>query len=113
MGLQLQGPDPENLSQAREFFERALALDPKNVEALVQTAMVDFHFAEYLFSEDRTSRLAAAETALLEAIRLAPEHAGAHFALGPVLCVAARAWEGIAACERPKLGRSPWSDWRF
>ena len=95
-----KGPTLENLSQARVFFERALALDPKNVEALVQTAMVDFHFAEYLFSEDRTSRLAGAEAALLEAIRLAPEHAGAHFALGPVLCVTGRAWEGIAACER-------------
>ncbi len=95
-----KGPTLENLSQARAFFERALALDPKNVEALVQTAMVDFHFAEYLFSEDRASRLAGAEAALLEAIRLAPEHAGAHFALGPVLCVTGRAWEGIAACER-------------
>ncbi len=95
-----KGPTLENLSQARAFFERALALDPKNVEALVQTAMVDFHFAEYLFSEDRTSRLAGAEAALLDAIRLAPEHAGAHFALGPVLCVTGRAWEGIAACER-------------
>ena len=95
-----RGPTLENLSQARAFFERALALDPKNVEALVQTAMVDFHFAEYLFSEDRTSRLVGAEAALLEAIQLAPEHAGAHFALGPVLCVTGRAWEGIAACER-------------
>ena len=64
-----RGPTLENLSQARAFFERALALDPKNVEALVQTAMVDFHFAEYLFSEDRTSRLVGAEAALLEAIR--------------------------------------------
>jgi TolB-like protein/Tfp pilus assembly protein PilF len=95
-----KGPTLENLSQARMFFERALALDPQNVEALVQTAVVDFQFAEYLFSEDRTSRLARAEAALLEAIRLAPDHAGAHLSLGPVLCVTGRGWEAIAECER-------------
>ena len=95
-----KGPTLENLSQARVFFERALALDPRNVEALVQTAVVDFQFAEYLFSEDRASRLARAEAALLEAIRLAPDHAGAHLSLGPVLCVTGRAWEAIAECER-------------
>jgi len=95
-----KGPTLENLSQARVFFERALALDPKNVEVLVETAIVDFQFAEYLFSEDRASRLARAEAALLEAIRLAPDHAGAHLSLGPVLCVTGRAWEAIAECER-------------
>ena len=29
------------MAQARGFFERALALDPGNIEALVGTAMVD------------------------------------------------------------------------
>ena len=36
------GPAPENMAQARGFYERALALEPGNVEALVGTAFVNF-----------------------------------------------------------------------
>jgi hypothetical protein len=36
-----KGPTSENMAQARSLFERALALDPKNVEALVGIANVD------------------------------------------------------------------------
>ena len=58
-----KGPTPENMAQARGFFERALALDPDNVDALVMRAMVDFFVAVYLLSEDRVARLAGAEAA--------------------------------------------------
>ena len=30
-----KGIDPDNVAQARSFFDRALAADPDNVEALV------------------------------------------------------------------------------
>ena len=95
-----RGPTPENLAQARACFEHALALDPDNVEALVKISMVDFQSAEFLFSDDRAGRLVAAEKASIRALRLAPEHARAHFSLGPVLCVTNRAEAGIAECER-------------
>jgi hypothetical protein len=36
-----KGLTPENLAQARGFYEHALALDPGNIEALVCTAGVD------------------------------------------------------------------------
>src|SRR5262249_2753847 len=36
------GRAPENMAQARGFYERALALEPGNVEALVGTAWVNF-----------------------------------------------------------------------
>ena len=36
-----KGTTPEYMAQARGFFERALALDPGNIEALVGTARVD------------------------------------------------------------------------
>ena len=95
-----KGPTSENLSRARGFFERALALDPSNVDALAMSAMVDFFVAVYLLSEDRAARLAAAEAASSKALSLAPEHALAHYCLGIVLGVTNRAEEGIAECER-------------
>ena len=54
MGFYFQGrasankrSTPENMAQARCFYERAaaLALDPGNVEALVGTAQVDAELA--------------------------------------------------------------------
>ncbi|HZZ21127.1 MAG TPA: adenylate/guanylate cyclase domain-containing protein [Roseiarcus sp.] len=95
-----KGPTSENLSEAGGFFERALALDPGNVDALVMKAMVDFFVAVYLFSEDRAARLSAAEAASIKALSLAPEHALAHHCLGMVLGVTNRPKDGIAECER-------------
>ena len=37
-----KGPTSENLSRAQSYFERALALDRDNVDALVMNAMTDF-----------------------------------------------------------------------
>jgi tetratricopeptide (TPR) repeat protein len=61
---------------------------------------VDFFVATYLFSDDGAARLAAAETALTKALSLAPNHAFAHYCLGVIFGVTARAEEGIAECER-------------
>jgi TolB-like protein len=36
-----KGPTPDHLARARSFFERALALDPESVEALVGLAYLD------------------------------------------------------------------------
>src|SRR6202008_3346211 len=38
-----KGSSPETNSRARTFFERSLALDPQNIEALVGSAIVDIH----------------------------------------------------------------------
>jgi TolB-like protein/class 3 adenylate cyclase/Flp pilus assembly protein TadD len=88
------------LANQRIFFEGALALDPGNADALARMAFVDFFVATYLFSDDGAARLAAAETALTKALSLAPNHAFAHYCLGVILGVTARAEEGIAECER-------------
>ena len=50
-----KGSTPENMAQARGFFEHALALDPSNIEALVGTAYVDLAFCQ-LFSDRRPAR---------------------------------------------------------
>jgi TolB-like protein len=36
-----KGPTPEHMTQARGFFERALALDPENIQAMVGVASFD------------------------------------------------------------------------
>ncbi len=100
MASGVRGPTGENMWKARAFFERALAIDPDNVAALVGIAYVDFFVAIYLYPEDRPARLASAEAAALKALSLAPDTAFAHLALGSVLGATNRPEQGIAECER-------------
>ena len=51
-------------------------------------------------TEDRFERLRSAETDVGKALRLRPDHAGAHCALGAVQILTLRADRGIAECER-------------
>jgi TolB-like protein len=94
------GRTPENMAQARGFYERALALEPGNVEALVGTALVDFGIGTNLLPDDRIERLTAAEAAVTKALSLAPNHPMAHCVLGLVKIFTNRAAQGIAECER-------------
>ena len=94
------GRIPENMARARGFYERALALEPGNVEALVGTALVDFGIGTNLLPDDRIERLTAAEAAVTKALSLAPNHPMAHGVLGLVKIFTNRAAQGIAECER-------------
>lgn len=94
-----EGLTNEHLAQARGFFERALALDPDCVEALVGSAIVDFNRGANFSIDDRAALLAAAEGALIKALSLAPQYAPAHMYLGAVHIFTARAAQGIAECE--------------
>ena len=51
-----KGWSPENLAQARGFLERALVLDPDNVEALVGIASVDAQLVAATFFVGRSCR---------------------------------------------------------
>jgi TolB-like protein len=90
---------PAHMKQARNFFDRALELDPDNVEALVGIAAVDTAIAGNFLADDARERFAAAETALVRALSLAPRHALAHMFLGCVKFCSNRAAQGIAECE--------------
>ncbi len=94
-----RGLSPEYMAQAREFFERALALDPENVDAMVGLATVAATLAGSFAIDDRAGQLAIAQTALTRALSIAPQHAGAHLALGAVQMFTNRAAQGIGECE--------------
>jgi tetratricopeptide (TPR) repeat protein len=94
-----KGYAPENMAQARCFYERALELDPGNIEALVGNAWVDAASIANFLSDDRSTRAAAAEAALTKVLLLAPNHAMAQYLLGAVHIYTNRAQEGIAKCE--------------
>ena len=109
-----KGWAPDYAAQARGFFERALALDPGNIEALAGTAMVDMMSGFIFTTDDRAPRFAAAEAALARVLSIAPNHAWAHYLLGFVLIHTGRVAQGIAECERalaldPNLAMAQWA----
>jgi TolB-like protein/class 3 adenylate cyclase/Flp pilus assembly protein TadD len=94
-----RGATPESNAQAQQFFERALLLDPCCVEALVGAAWVRLQAANILLSDSQNARLAA-ETTVLKALSLAPNHPEANRILGVVQIATNRVAQGIAQCER-------------
>jgi TolB-like protein/class 3 adenylate cyclase/tetratricopeptide (TPR) repeat protein len=95
-----KGITPNHLAQAGGFFERALALDPNNVEALIGAAGVEITLAGAYTTDDRAARLATARAALTKALSLAPGHALAHLCLGRLLIFSNHGHQAIAECER-------------
>ena len=95
-----KGLTPEYVEQADAFFERALALDPGNVEALVGMALVDTILAGNYLADNGNAKFAEAEAALTRALSMAPGHATAHLYLGVVQSYTNRAAQGIAECQR-------------
>src|ERR1700722_7705664 len=47
-----KGPTPDNVAQARSFFDRALTADPENVDALIGSARADVREAANFFATD-------------------------------------------------------------
>ena len=95
-----KGMTSEYMMQGRHFYERALALDPDNIDALVGTGRVDMTRASTSMVDNRDALLAAAEATLTKALSIAPRHALAHLFLGVVLMVTNRAAQGIRECEQ-------------
>ena len=95
-----KGSTPAYFGQARGFFERALALDLGNVEALVGTAEVDAGMTTSFLTDDPAAHFASAEAALTKALSLEPNNAEAHVLMGRIKNFTGRAAEGIAECER-------------
>jgi TolB-like protein/class 3 adenylate cyclase/Flp pilus assembly protein TadD len=94
-----RGMTPEYVAQARDFFGRALALDSRNIPALVCMATLEATIAGSFATDDRAARLAAAETMLNRALSMDPQDPAAHLTLGAVQMFTNRADQGIRECE--------------
>jgi TolB-like protein len=94
-----KGLTPDNVAQARSYFDRSLAADPDNIDSLIGSARADVYAGAASFLTDPTVALAAAETKLTKALSAVPDHARAHLFLGFVDIFTRRAEEGIAECE--------------
>ena len=94
-----RGMSPDNLAQARSFFDRALSADPDNVDALIRSARVDMIEGILSFTPDPVAAFVAAEAKLTKALSSIPDHALGHMYLGLVEMWTKRAVEGIAECE--------------
>jgi tetratricopeptide (TPR) repeat protein len=95
-----RGLAPSNVMQALAYFERALAIDPDNVDALGWNAVAYAALTGGFAVEDRAALLAAAEAAATKALSLAPEHALSHLAMSLVFGFTNRLVMAIAECER-------------
>ena len=80
-----KGINLENMAQARGYFERALALDPGNLDALLGVGRVDYSVGGAYLSDDRDARLAAAEATIAKVLSLRPNDALAHEIMGGIL----------------------------
>jgi TolB-like protein/class 3 adenylate cyclase/Flp pilus assembly protein TadD len=91
---------PDNIERARDFFERAVKLDPTNVDALVGAARADVLVGAIYTTEHRAERLAAAEALLIKGVSIAPRNYWAHLWLGFVQIQTNRASRAIGELEQ-------------
>ena len=94
-----KGVTRDNLAQAQSFFDRALATDPGNVDALIGSARADAVEGANFFVTGPMAAFTAAEAKLAKALSSVPDHALGHLYLGFVDIMTKRAAEGIAKCE--------------
>ena len=77
-----RGRSPNHIAQARQFFDRALAADADNVDALVGSAAADIADGGNSFVADPAAAFAAAEAKLTKALSSFPNHTHGHAFLG-------------------------------
>jgi TolB-like protein/Tfp pilus assembly protein PilF len=91
---------PGNIERARDYFERAVALDPTNIDALVGAARADVLVGAIYTTEHRSERLAAAEALLIKGVSIAPRNYWAHLWLGFIQIQTNRASRAIGELEQ-------------
>jgi tetratricopeptide (TPR) repeat protein len=94
-----KGWTPDNVARARGFFDRALAADRDNVDALIASARAESLAGAIPFVTDPAAAFSVAEAKLTKALSSVPDHARGHMTLGMVYIHTKRAARGIAECE--------------
>jgi TolB-like protein/Flp pilus assembly protein TadD len=94
-----RGSTTEYLKPAEALLQRALQLDPNNVDALAAKGWVDMDFGAGFMADDRPGRLASAQASATKALSLAPDHAFAHLLLGSFYSAVNRSDEAIDEFE--------------
>ncbi len=95
-----KGRNPDDVARARDFFERALALDPGNLDAALGKAAADFLVAIGHSVDDRTERLHSIEAKLNRVLSQSPNNAWAHLLMGRILAQTNRQAQAIEELNR-------------
>ena len=95
-----KGRNPDDVARARGFFERALALDPGNLDAALGEATADFQVAIGYTVDDKTERLDSIEAKLNRVLSQSPNNARAHFLMGRILAQTNRQAQAIDELNR-------------
>lgn len=95
-----KGTTPAFTARARDFFVRALALDPDNIEAAIAAAQVDFSVGSSFMADDGRAHFRAAENALNSVLLRAPNHPRGRMLLGAVHIQTNRVARGVAECQQ-------------
>jgi TolB-like protein/class 3 adenylate cyclase len=94
-----KGSTPDIMTRARSFFERAVSVDPDNIDAAIGAAAAEARVAASSFVADPTAAFASAEAILTKALSSLPDNPLGHMWLGYVHIFTKRAARGIAECE--------------
>ena len=95
-----KGASADTVAKAGVLFQKALDLDPANVDALTGLATVNFNVASWGGTDDGAAYFATSEAAASRALSLAPDSALTHVILSLVLGFTERAELAMAHCER-------------
>jgi tetratricopeptide (TPR) repeat protein len=95
-----KGRNPADVERARGFFERALALDPDNLDAAIGVAAAGVQAAAGYYVDDKAERLASVEANLNRVLSQSPNSARAHYLMGRVFVQTNRLSQAIAESER-------------
>ena len=95
-----KGRNPDDIARARGFFERALALDPDNLNAALGKAAADFQVVVSYSVDDRTERIHSVEANLNRVLSQSPNNAWAHDLMGRILAQTNRPAQAIEEFNR-------------
>jgi hypothetical protein len=95
-----KGRNPADTERGRDFFKRALALDPDNLDAAVGSACADVQAAVGYYVDNRAERLESVKAKLNRVLSRSPNNAQARYCLGRALVQNKGGVEGVAEAER-------------